>query len=110
MAARAGGFGTSLRPFGGGTLNLDDAYAIGELTATPSAPTPAAPPPVQYGGPPSGAISGQPLPIVGATPVPPGVLATPTPLQPWAPTPLTAAERRELQRRRRIRERRLSSL
>lgn len=87
MAARRGAFGASLQPFGGGTLNLDAAYEIGDLTPTPNAPTPGAPPPREYAGS-GGSPWNQQLPIVGQTPVPNTEAGAPLPS--WSPAPVTA--------------------
>lgn len=83
MPARSGRFGVSLTPFGGGVLSLDAVYAIGSLSATPDPPAPAPPPPIDT-APPSG-IENLPIPIVGPTPVPPGVMGEPAPLKAWEP-------------------------
>lgn len=89
MPARRGRFSATLSPFGGGVLNLDDAYRIEPLTATPSAPMPGAPPPREYGG---GSASpwDQRLPVVGQTPVPESALGgEPEPLPSWSPAPVS---------------------
>ena len=75
MPARRGSFGASLTPFGGGTLNLEAVYAIGDLTPTPDPPTPAPPPQAPYE-----------IPVVGTTPVPPSAVQEPATIPSWSPS------------------------
>ncbi|MBI3977817.1 MAG: hypothetical protein HY331_06500 [Chloroflexi bacterium] len=81
MTARSGRFSASLTPFGGGMLDLDAAYAIGNLTPTPDAPHPAAPPPVSHP---------HEIPVVGQTPIPPSAVTAPAALPAWHPAPSSA--------------------